>query len=252
MDRRSFLLGLGSTGLTAGIPSRLNELKPDNVGDAASYWDALDREEKMLRMAERVVPGTGLEQLTITPADLNGAAPVYELFQSESAGTPFVNWLTESDTTVSPSDIAVRAYALTEEDRAGPGYPHYLDGAVIAIPAGETDALVSAVKSWEDHARAKGTGQKSEGTFAHNRGLSRHLTFTDPRGYRIQRIRILGDRMLVTWVEGVYDDEESILPLLVGKQIEKEILLRRVRTYLNAGNNIPDEPIILERSRWRK
>jgi hypothetical protein len=252
MDRRSFLIGLGSTGLIAGIPSGLNGLKADDLKGGASYWDALDREEKMLRMAERVVPGTGLEQLTITPADLNGAAPVYERYQSESEGTPFVNWVTESDITVSPSDMAVRAYAITEEDRAGPGYPHYIDEVVIAIPAGETDELVSAVKSWEDCARAQGTGDKSEGTLAHNRGLSRYLTFMHPRGYRIQRIRILGDRMLVAWVEGVYGDEESCFPLLVGQQIENEILLRRVRTYLNAGNNIPEEPIVLERSRWRK
>lgn len=114
MNRRSFLIGLGSTGLTAGISSRLKRLKPDDAGDAASYWDALGREEKMLRMAERVVPGTGLEQLTITQADLNDAVPVYELYQSKSAGTPFVNWLAESDIAVSPSDIAVRAYSITD------------------------------------------------------------------------------------------------------------------------------------------
>lgn len=58
--------------------------------------------------------------------------------------------------------------------------------------------------------------------------------------------------MLVHWVEGVYGEEESCLPLAVAQQIEKEILLRRVGTHLNAGNNIPDEPIVLERTRWRK
>jgi hypothetical protein len=58
--------------------------------------------------------------------------------------------------------------------------------------------------------------------------------------------------MLVTWVEGVYEDDESFLPLLVSQQIEKEILLRRVRTHLDDGNTIPDEPIVLKRPRWRQ
>jgi hypothetical protein len=106
--------------------------------------------------------------------------------------------------------------------------------------------------SWEDHARAQGTGENSEGTLTHNGDLSPHLTFMHPRGYLAQRIRILGDRILVTQVEGVYGDEESCLPLLVGQQIEKEILLRRVRTDLNTAKNIPDEANVLERSRWRK
>lgn len=138
---------MGSTGLTAGIFLRLKRLKPDDSGDAASYCDAFGGEEKMLRMAERAVLGTGLEQLTITPADLNNEAPVYELYQPKSAGTPFVNWLAESDTAVSPSDIAARVCSITDGDKPGLGYPHYFDAAVIAIPSGETGVLVSAVNS---------------------------------------------------------------------------------------------------------
>lgn len=252
MDRRSFLIGLGSTGLSTSVPLRQKGSEASDTEAPSAYWNALGREEKMLRLAERVVPGTDLEELTITPADLNDAAPVYELYQSEPAGTPFVNWLTESDLTVTPSDVAVRAYAITEEEKAGLAFPQYLDGVVIAIPPGETDELVSAVKGWEDNARAQASNEQSEGTLSHNRGLSRYLTFTDPLGYRIQRIRILGDRMLVTWVEGVYEDDESFLPLLVSQQIEKEILLRRVRTHLDDGNTIPDEPIVLKRPRWRQ
>lgn len=252
MDRRSFLIGLGSTGLASHIPLQLRGSEATDSETAVSYWNALGREEKMLRLAERVVPGTDPEQLTITPVDLNGAASDYELYRSESVGTPFVNWLADSDLPVTPSDVAVRAYAITEEAKSGPAHPHYLDGAVIAIPPGETDSLVNEVQAWEDKARAKSSNKKSADTFPYNRGLSRYLTFTDPLGYRIQRIRILGDRMLVTWVEGVYENDESFLPLLVERQIEKEILLRRVRTHLDAGNTIPDEPIVLERPRWRK
>lgn len=252
MDRRSFLIGLGSTGLSMSVPLRQKGTEATDTEASAAYWDALSREEKMLRLAERVVPGADLEELTIMPADLNGAATLYELYQSQPAGTPFVNWLTESNITITPSDVAVRAYAITEKDKAGATYPHYLDGAVIAIPPGETDELVSAVKGWEDDARAQASNEQSEGTLSHNRGLSRHLTFTDPLGYRIQRIRILGDRMLVTWIECVYEDDESCLPLLVSQQIEKEILLRRVRTHLDDGNTIPDESIVLKRPRWRK
>lgn len=252
MDRRSFLIGLGSTGLSTSVPLRQKGSEATDTEAPAAYWDALGREEKMLRMAERVVPGTDPKQLTITSADLNDVATIYELYQSEPAGTPLVNWLTDSDIPIPPNDVAVRAYALTEDNKDRATYPHYLDGAVIAIPQGETDELVSVVKGWEDDARAQASNKTSEGTLPHDRGLSRYLTFTDPLGYRIQRIRILGDRMFVTWMEGVYKEDESCFPLLIGQQIEREILLRRVRTYLDAGNSIPDEPIILEEPRWRK
>lgn len=250
MDRRSFLIGLGSTGLVAEGPSQRERSTPDETGDASAYWDALDRETKLLRLAERVVPGTDLEQLTVTPADLNGAASDYDQDQSDPAGTPFVNWLTQSDVSLTTSDVAITAYTITDEANAGTLLPHYLDGAVIALPSGDTDTIVSAVKGWEDHARAQASQTTSTSTVTDNRGLTRYLRFTNPDGYRVQRLRIIGDRMLVYWAEGVYTDEVSRLPGMVPCQVEKEILLRRVRAYLDAGHPMPDEPIILERSKW--
>lgn len=252
MDRRSFLIGLGSTGLAAGDPSQRERSTPEEMGDASAYWDALDRETKLLRLAERVIPETDLEQLTITTADLNGAASDYDQYQSDPAGTPFVNWLTQSDVPLTTSDVAVAAYTITDEENAETLLPHYLDGAVIALPSGETDTIVSAVKGWEDHARDQVGQTTSTSTVTDNRGLTRHLRFTNPDGYRVQRLRILGDRMLVHWVEGVYTDEVSRLPGMIPCQVEKEILLRRVHAYLDAGHTIPDEPIILERSRWQE
>lgn len=122
MNRRSFLIGLDSTGLSTSVPLQLKRSEATDTESPNSYWDALSREEKILRLAERVVPRTDPEELTVTPANLNSAASI----------------------------------------------------------------------------------------------------------------------------------DESCLPLLVGQQIEKEILLRRVRTHFDDGNSSPDEPIVLKRPRWRK
>jgi len=252
MDRRSFLVSLGSTGLAVGSAPQQTRSKLDKTGDGTAYWDALDRTTKLLRLAERVVPGTDLAQLTITPEDLNGAASNYEQSQSGLAGTPFVTWLTNSGVSVTAGDIAATAYTITDEDKVRALLPHHLDGAAIALPAGETDAVVSAVTDWEDHAREQASHVTSTRSVPDNRGLTRHLTFTNPDGYRIQRLRILGDRLLVHWVEGVYTDDEPRLSGMVPCQVEKEILLRRVRAHLDAGHSIPDEPILLGRSRWRE
>lgn len=250
MDRRSFLVGLGPTGfVTTNSPER-DRSDANPAGDTATDHEGTYRKRRLLRLAERVIPGTDLERLTINPGDLNGAASDYEQFQSDPTGTPFMNWLVESEAPVTPSDVAIAAYALTDEDNAGTFHPHYLDGAVIALPLGETDTVVSAVKGWEDHARGQASQITSTRAVSDNRGLSRELTFTNPDGYRVQRLRILGDRMLVHWVEGVYTDGSSHLPGMVACQVEKEILLRRVRDYLDAGHNMPDEPIMLKPSRW--
>lgn len=250
MDRRSFLIGLGSTGfVTTNSPER-GHSDANPAGDTTVGHEGTYQKRRLLRLAERVIPETDLERLTITTSDLNGAASDYEQYQSNPTGTPFMNWLVESDAAVTPSDVAIAAYALTDEDNAGTFYPHYLDGAAIALPPGETDTVVSAVKGWEDHARDQASQITSTRAVSDNRGLSRELTFTNPDGYRVQRLRILGDRMLVHWVEGVDTDGSAYLPGMVACQVEKEILLRGVRDYLDAGHSMPDEPILLERPRW--
>lgn len=252
MNRRSFLIGLGSTSLITSVPMRSGGVEGNDSMSPITFWDTQKREENMLRIAERVVPDSDPEQLTMTPSDLNDPVPVYELYQSDPAGTPFVNWLIDNDFYLMPSDIAVRAYVISDRDEAGPAYPHFIDGAAIAIPSRKTDELVAAVTGWEDDARTLESNTKSEAVITHNRGLSRYMSFTDPLGFRVQRIRILGNRMLITWVEGEYGDDESCHPLLAVQRIENGILLRRLQAYLDEGNTIPAEPIVLERSRWEQ
>lgn len=251
MDRRSFLLSIGSASLAAtNRPTQEHSTSTETLMPA-ECWDEIDRQTKLLRLAERVVPGTELGQLTATPADFNGAASDYNQSRSDPSGTPVMNWLAQSDISVTPSDIAIAAYTITDDDNVGALLPHYIDSAAIALPPGEVDAVVSAVKGWEDHAREQATHTTSTRTVSGHRGLTRRLTFTNPDGYRVQRLCILGDRMLVHWTEGVYANNEPRFSGMVASKVEEEILLRRARAYLEAGHSIPDEPIFPKQSRWQ-
>lgn len=256
IDRRSFLTSLGGVPF-ASVAVSGGTVRKGRETESISHWDTLDVEEKKLRMAERVVPGTDPEQLVLTDPDLTASTELYETYQDTAAGTPFVTSVTEEVPSLSSADMAVRAYVLTGNGHSKPERSRYVDSVSIALPAGTTEECIAATIGWEDRARARAERQKSDASsgesheITHDRGLTRIQTTTESEAYRLQRLRLLEDRLLVTWTEGRYHGESAWQSLVEATQIEAEALLRPVRVFLSEGGSIPAHlPRLEPARRW--
>jgi len=249
MNRRSFLFRMGSAGLSAGVSSGVTPFETGAPITPSTFRGLFDSEEKLVQLAEHVVPGTDPNELTISQSDLDTTAPKYESTQPELLVSSVVNRLADAYADLSVGDIAASSHLLTDEVKGSSVRPRTIDRVAIAIPSTNPNSIVSEITDWEDTYRSEHGGIASTGSFTHNDGFSRWATFSDPSGYRIQRIRSIDDRLLITWVEGIDSNNESCLPLVVGQQIEKGTLLRQARTYV-AEKVRAGGPPELEPPRW--
>lgn len=248
MKRRSFINTLATTGLFSGI-SQLGD-SDDDTPIAAG----LSPKEYTSEIAERILPGTDLEQLVVKPSDFAEAAPTYECYQTDAVGTPVADWLEDSDTAVVTDDLAVRGYAVPEAGSVGTPWPQTVDVAVIDTTSADTDAVISAIKEWEDGSRdyqINLTGADvSTDTITHDRGLSRRLLGSEKEAYRTQRLRHVGDRLFVTWIEGGFDDDSYLPPRTIVSEMEQAIFHRQIQAHLKAGHTLPTVSAPVTPSRW--
>jgi len=248
MKRRSFINTLATTGLLSSIP-QLGGSDGDTPTAAG-----LSPEEYVSEIAERILPGTDLEQLVVKPSDFAEAAPAYECYQTDAVGTPFADWLEDSDAAVVTNDLAVRGYAVPEAGSVGTPWPQVVDWAVINTTTADTDAVISVAKEWEDKSRdyqIKLTGADvSTDTITHDRGLSRRLLGSEKETYRTQRLRHVGDRLFVTWIEGGFDNDSYLAPRTIVSEMERAIFHRQIQAHVKAGHTLPTVSAPATPSRW--
>lgn len=230
MDRRLFLMAVGGSSLTTAITEAIL-----NTEGSDSNWNK-NNKEKLLRMAEYVIPGTNINKLKITQTDLQNVFSFNPEFTITTKNL-FKDFMNRNQCENLSNGTTFKSYSNTVNNNRDSICPRKVSGVVIDIPPNNTDRVISAVKKWEDNLRSSRIDIKSENSITHDHGISRYLTSENPLGYRVQRIRTIGDRMLVTCIEGEFKNEESCFPLVMVQQIENEILLRRVRSYIQYGGS---------------
>lgn len=244
MKRRSFIHTLTTVSSAASLP------RVGSNGEDETVGAELSSEDRLSEIAERIVPEVEMDQLVVKPDDFAESAPPYECYQNNPVGTPFVEWIEDSDADVSADDIAVRGYGVPKERSAGTAWPQVVDWTVIGTADSDTDAVVSAAKGWEDAARDCMPFGTTAETFTHDRGLSRQLLDAEKEAYRIQRFRLVGEQLFVTWIEGRFDDTSYLTPQSLVYEIEQAVLLRQVQAYLRAGNTLPTVSAPSTTGRW--
>jgi len=248
MKRRSFINTLATTGLFASLP------QVGGSDDDTPTAPGLSPKEYTSEVAERILPGTDLEKLVVKSTDFAEAAPSYECYQTEADKAPFANWLEHTDVTVTTDDVAVRGYFIPEEVAIETAWPRIVDWGVVGTANADTDAVISAAKEWEDRSRESQLKltkvEVSTDTITHDRGLSRRLLSSEKKAYRTQRLRHVGDRLFVTWIEGAFNDDSYLPPRRIVSEIEQAIFHRQIQAHVKAGHTLPTVSAPVTPGRW--